>query len=79
MAYQAGAEKLVHSLRHCISEHWEDDYFVACKLDLRNAFNEVSRQALLKECGTHVPELYRWFLMLLTTSHLVAPHGYSWV
>ena len=42
VAYPAGAEKLVHGLRRCILEHWEDDDFVACKVDVRNAFNEVS-------------------------------------
>ena len=56
MACPAGAEKLVHGLQRCISEHWEDDDFI----DLRNAFNEVSRQALLEECATHFPELFRW-------------------
>ena len=60
VACPAGAEKLVHGLRRCISEHWEDDDFVACKIDLRNAFNEVSRLALLEECATHFPELFRW-------------------
>ena len=30
------------------------------------------------ECATHFPELFRWvFLVLWTTSHLVALHGYS--
>ena len=42
MACLAGAEKLVHGLGRCISEHWEDDDFVAFKVDLRNAYNEVS-------------------------------------
>ena len=56
----AGAGKLVHGLRQCIRDHWEDDDFVACKVDLRNAFNEVSRKALLEECVTHFPELFRW-------------------
>ena len=60
MAYPAGAEKLVHDLHRCISEHWEDDDFVVCKVDLRNAFNEVSRQTLLEECATYFPELFRW-------------------
>ena len=60
MASPAGAEKLVHGLGCCISEHWEDDDFVACKIHLRNAFNEVSRHALLEECATHFPELFRW-------------------
>ena len=60
VAYPAGAEKLVHGFRRCISEHWGDREFVACKVDLKNAFNEVSRQALLEECATHFPELFRW-------------------
>ena len=33
---------------------------ISCKVDLRNAFNEVSRKALLEECATHFPELFRW-------------------
>eukprot|EP00731_Ephydatia_muelleri_P016405 Em0009g829a len=60
VAYPAGAEKLVHGFRRCISEHWGNREFVACKVDLKNAFNEVSRQALLEECATHFPELFRW-------------------
>ena len=39
VACLAGAEKLVHGLCRCISEHWEDDDFVAFKVDLRNALN----------------------------------------
>ena len=30
------------------------------KIDLRNAFNLVSRQALLHECSAHFPELLQW-------------------
>ena len=45
----------------CIMDHWDDDDFVACKVDLRNAFNEVSRKALLEKCATHFPELFWWF------------------
>ena len=60
VACPARAEKLVHGFRRCISEHWGDREFVACKVDLKNAFNEASRQALLEECATHFPELFRW-------------------
>ena len=80
VAYPAGAEKLVHGFCRCISEHWGDREFVACKVDLKNAFNEVSRQALLEECATHFPKLFRWGLLVLwTTSHIVAPNGHTWV
>ena len=34
VACPAGAEKLVHGLWRCISEHWEDDDFIAARLTL---------------------------------------------
>ena len=60
VATPAGAEKVVHGLRRCFRDHWEDEKFIACKIDLTNAFNEVSRQAILDECAAHFPELFRW-------------------
>ena len=38
--------------------HWNDDDFAVVKVDMRNAFNLVSRQALLDECAVHFPELF---------------------
>ena len=49
VACPAGAEKVIHGLRHCIEEHWEEEDFVVLKIDMCNAFNLVSRQALLDE------------------------------
>ena len=60
MACPVRAEKLVHGLHRCIRDYWKDGDFVACKVDLRNAFNEVTRKGLLEECATHFPELFRW-------------------
>ena len=37
----------------------EDD-FVVLKVDLKNAFKMVSRQAALTECAEHFPELLPW-------------------
>ena len=34
--------------------------FVVMKIDLQNAFNLVSRQALLDECRVHFSELFQW-------------------
>ena len=51
VACPAGAEKVIHGLRHCIEEHWEEEDFVVLKIDMCNAFNLVSRQALLDECA----------------------------
>ena len=56
----AGAEKIAHGLRGCIDENWQVEGFTVLKIDLVNAFNLVSRQALLSECSTHFPELLPW-------------------
>ena len=79
VACPAGADKLVHGLRRCIRDHWENDDFVACKIDLRSAFDEVTRKALLEECVTHFPELSVGVLVLRTASHLAALHRYCGV
>ena len=55
-----GTEKVVHGLRKCIEEHWGDEDFVMLKMDMRNAFNLISRQALLSECYLFFPELLPW-------------------
>ena len=51
---------MIHGLRHCIEEHWEEEDFVVLKIDMCNAFNLVSRQALLDECALHFPDLLPW-------------------
>ena len=43
-----------------MDKHWEDDDFAVVKVDMRNAFNMVSRQAILDECALHFPELLPW-------------------
>ena len=60
VACQAGAEKVIHQVRDCIEEHWMDDNFVLFKVDMKNAFNLVSRQSILEECTTFYPELLPW-------------------
>ena len=55
-----GAEKILHSLRCCFDDHWADNNFVVLKVDMTNAFNLVSRQAVLDECAQHFPELLAW-------------------
>ena len=37
-----------------------DDNFVLFKVDMKNAFNLVSRQSILEECTTFYPELLPW-------------------
>ena len=50
-----GSEKVIHGLRRCLVEHWNSDDFVVLKIDMKNVFNLVSRQALLDECATFFP------------------------
>ena len=60
VACKAGSEKIVHSLRACIEENWLKEDFVVFKVDMANAFNQVSRQAILDECLMFFPELLPW-------------------
>ena len=53
-----GAEKVIHTVRQWIDNHWTDDGFVLLKVDLTNAFNLVSRQSILT--AEHFPELLPW-------------------
>ena len=36
-------EKVIHGLRRCLDDHWHDPSFVCMKVDMKNAFNLVSR------------------------------------
>ena len=60
VACRAGAEKVIHQVRECMEEHWMDEDFVCFKVDMKNAFNLVSRQTVLEECATFYPELLPW-------------------
>ena len=62
VACPSGSEKIIHGLRCCVDKHWFSTDFTVLKIDLRNAFNLVSRQAVLDECLHHFPELFPWTL-----------------
>ena len=53
VACPSEAEKTIYGLRHCVEDHWMDEDFAVMKIDMRDAFNLVSRQALLDECRAH--------------------------
>ena len=55
VACKAGPEKMVNRLRKCIEDNWLSGDFVVFKVDLSNAFNAVSRQAVLDECAIFFP------------------------
>eukprot|EP00731_Ephydatia_muelleri_P034398 Em0058g4a len=60
VACSTGSEKIIHGLRNSIEDHWMEEDFVVFKIDMQNAFNLVSRQAVLDECATSFPELLPW-------------------
>ena len=52
--------EIAHGLRTCIDQHWMEHDFGVLKVDMTNAINLVSRQAILSECAKHFPELLPW-------------------
>ena len=71
VACRSGSEHITHGLRKCIDDHWDDDDFVVFKVDMRNAFNMVSRQAILDECATFFPEILPWVVWCYGTHPLL--------
>ena len=54
--------------------------FVVFKIDMQNAFNLVSRQAVLDECATSFPEhLPMGYMVLWYTPLFVAPAWSSFI
>ena len=49
--------------------HWKDTDFLTCKLDLRNAFNMVSHQAILEECALFFVVI-NWFSGDMVNTHI---------
>jgi hypothetical protein len=62
VAYRGGAEHVVHSMRNIIHRHWNTPHhdFMVLKVDFRNAFNVVSRSAMLEQVVALFPDLYAW-------------------
>ena len=71
VACQSGSECIIHGLRKCIDDHWDDVDFVVFKVDMRNALNMVSRQAILDECATFFPEILPWVVWCYGTHPLL--------
>ena len=58
VACPRGSEKIIHNLREVLKQHWSDPDFAVIKIDMQNAFNLVSRDAVLQQCLMHFPEIY---------------------
>ena len=57
VATPAGAERVIHICRRLVAHNIDDEDFVICKVDLRNAFNHVSRDSFIALTRLHFPEL----------------------
>ena len=51
VAVPCGAEIIAHGLRTCIDQQGMEHGIGVLKVDMTNAFNLVSRQAILSECA----------------------------
>ena len=55
-----GAEATVHAVRSCVEEMQNRGDKLMLKVDFKNAFNSVNRQAFLDEVRLHFPQIYNW-------------------
>ena len=72
VACPRGSEKIIHNLREVLEQHWSDPDFAVIKINMQNAFNLVSRDAVLQQCLMHFPEIYPW------TSWCYSQHPKLW-
>ena len=60
VAAAAGAERVIHLCRRLMRNNMENDNITFCKVDLRNAFNNVSRPVFIFLTREHFPEISPW-------------------
>jgi len=56
----SGTERVAHLMRRLVNAHRNDPDFVVLKVDIENAFNSLSRPALLRAAVKHAPEIAGW-------------------
>ena len=60
VATRGGTDRVIHMLRTIYYQHVDDDDFVVLKVDLRNAFNNVSRAEMMTCVESSFPVLLPW-------------------
>ena len=60
VAFSAGAERVIHLCRKNMLNNLGSDNLAFCKMDLRNAFNNVSRPVFILLTRIYFPELSPW-------------------
>lgn len=69
IATSGGAEALVHAARKLHQSHGQDSSYALLQVDLRNAFNLVSRPAFFNSICTSFPNLVPWVKYCYTGDH----------
>ena len=59
----SGTEKCIHAVRTMMQLHKQDKDFGVLNIDIRNAFNECSRESLLRATAMYTPGIYRLHLL----------------
>ena len=57
---KAGAETIIHGVRKWVDTLGNNDQYGMLQVNLRNAFNLVSRRVILRETQRHLPEIAPW-------------------
>ena len=65
VATAAGTERVAHFVRHVANTNAEVSDFVILKVDLKNAFNMVSRRKMLEKCSSRFPRYSKVVLLVL--------------
>ena len=71
VATPAGAERMIHFVRKTMAAHELDTDWVVLKVDLKNAFNCVSRARILELVLAHAPDMYHWVDWCYRTSSVL--------
>jgi hypothetical protein len=78
VSFSGGAEHIIHSVRDVISDKWEsDEDLMMLKVDFSNAFNSISRSAMLSEVVREFPDLLPWVQWCYGSSSQLFHHGKS--
>ena len=60
VATKNGSEIIIHGTRKWIEKMGGDDKYAMLQLDLKNAFNLISRRVILLQTERHLPEILPW-------------------
>lgn len=60
VATKNGSETIIHATRKWIEKMGNNNNYAMLQLDLKNAFNLISRRVILRETRRHLPEILPW-------------------